>query len=110
MTSKSLVVRIQEYFSNLMKEGKETVEIIEANENVLKIINNIKEQTLNISLEEFARLKDIETRFTILKDQMIHADYCPIHQQIILGIEKECAAKEKELKLEMLPLVGKKKG
>lgn len=109
MHSKSLVVRIQEYFSKLMKEGKETVEIVDANQNILKIINSIDKETLNIALEEYTRLKDIETRFTILKDQMIHADYCPIHQQIILGIENECAAKQKELNLEMLPLVGKKK-
>lgn len=45
--------------------------------------------TIEISVEEYARLKDIETRFTIIKGQMLHAEYCPIHTQIILGIEKE---------------------
>lgn len=42
-----------------------------------------------IPVEEYTRLKDIETRFTILRNQMLHAEYCPIHTQIILGIEKE---------------------
>ena len=65
--------------------------------------------TISISIAEFARLKDIETRFAIMKEQMIHADYCPIHHQIILGIEKECAEKEKQAKLDMMPLVAKKK-
>ena len=55
---------------------------------------------IQISVEEFERLKDIETRFAIIKEQMLHAEYCPIHTQIILGIEKECAAK-KELKLDL---------
>ena len=47
------------------------------------------ENTISISVEEYARLKDIETRFTIIKGQMLHAEYCPIHTQIILGIENE---------------------
>ena len=46
-----------------------------------------------ISIEEYTRLKDIETRFTIIKNQMLHAEYCPIHTQVILGIENEYAAK-----------------
>lgn len=58
-------------------------------------------ETVTITVAEFARLKDIETRFTVLKNQMLHAEYCPIHTQVILGIEKEIAAK-KELKLDML--------
>lgn len=65
--------------------------------------------TIEISLEEYMRLKDIETRFSILKNQMIHADYCPVHQQVIFGIENEYAAKDKELKLDMLPFLGQKK-
>lgn len=81
-----------------MKEIK-AIEIKPMNEN----------KTIEISLEEYTRLKDIETRFSILKNQMIHADYCPVHQQVILGIEKEYAAKDKELKLDMLPFLGKKK-
>ena len=51
-------------------------------------------ETVTITVEEFARLKDIETRFTVLKNQMLHAEYCPIHTQVILGIENEKAAKE----------------
>lgn len=70
----------------------------------------MENNTITISIEEYARLKDIQTRFEILKNQMLHAEYCPIHTQVILGIENECAAKQKELNLEMLPLVGKKKG
>ena len=49
---------------------------------------------ITLSLEEFTRLKDIETRFVIIKEQMLHAEYCPIHTQIILGIEKEIAQKQ----------------
>lgn len=44
---------------------------------------------IEISIDEYTRLKDIETRFTILRDQMLKAEYCPIHTQIILGIENE---------------------
>ena len=68
-----------------------------------------KNNEITISLEEYMHLKDIATRFTILKNQMIHADYCPVHQQVILGIENEYAKKNKELNLEMLPFLGKKK-
>lgn len=71
-------------------------------------LKEMKEKIL-IDLDEYMRLKDIETRFAILKNQMIHADYCPIHQQVILGIENEYAKKNKELNLEMLPFLGKKK-
>lgn len=48
---------------------------------------------MTISIEEYTRLKDIETRFAILKEEMLKAAYCPIHHQIILGIEQEYAAK-----------------
>lgn len=58
-------------------------------------VSNGKEVT--ISVEEYTRLKDIQTRFEILKNQMIHADYCPIHTQIVLGIENEYKKKEIEL-------------
>jgi hypothetical protein len=47
------------------------------------------ENTILLSVREYSRLKDIETRFTILRGQMLHAEYCPIHTQIILGIENE---------------------
>jgi len=52
-------------------------------------IEAIIQNTINLSVEEYTRLKDIETRFAIIKEQMLHAEYCPIHTQIILGIEKE---------------------
>lgn len=57
--------------------------------------------TINISVEEYSRLKDIETRFEILKNQMMHAEYCPIHTQIILGIEHSYEAKQKQAKKEL---------
>lgn len=58
--------------------------------------------TIEVSIEEFARLKDIETRFTILKNQMVNAEYCPIHTQVILGIEHACAKKQ-EIKTDLFP-------
>lgn len=63
-------------------------------------VTKANEKMIMISLEEYTRLKDIETRFTILKNQMLQADYCPIHHQIILGIEKEYKQKE----IELIPL------
>ena len=63
--------------------------------------------TVSISVAEYARLKDIETRFAIIKEQMLKAEYCPIHTQVILGIEQEYAAQQaqaKELKLDLLPV------
>ena len=44
-------------------------------------------QTIEISIEEYTHLKDIQTRFEIIKNQMMRAEYCSIHTQIILGIE-----------------------
>lgn len=58
--------------------------------------------TVNISVDEYTRLKDIETRFAILKSEMLKASYCPIHHQIILGIENEYAAKQ-EIKTDLFP-------
>ena len=49
----------------------------------------MEDKTIKVSVDEYTKLKDIETRFTIIRDQMLHAEYCPIHTQIILGIEKE---------------------
>lgn len=57
----------------------------------------MNKNTIEISIEEYARLKDIETRFAILKEEMLKAAYCPIHHQIILGIEQEYAAKHTEI-------------
>lgn len=58
-------------------------------------------ESIEITVDEFARLKDIETRFKILKQEMLKASYCPIHHQIILGIENEC--KQQEIKTNLLP-------
>lgn len=59
--------------------------------------------TIAITVEEYTRLKDIETRFAIMREQMLHSDYCAIHHQVILGIEKEYAQKTKELQADMFP-------
>ena len=44
--------------------------------------------TIEITIEEYTRLKDIETRFEIVKAELLHANYIPLHEQIIFGIEK----------------------
>lgn len=64
---------------------------------------------ISISVEEYDRLKDIETRFTIMRDELFHLEYIPIHHQIILGIEKEYAAKHREEGIKWDPLNPKKK-
>ena len=56
---------------------------------------------IELTVEEYTRLKDIETRFAIIKEQMLHAEYCPIHTQIILGIEQERKEK-KEFNLDSI--------
>ena len=61
------------------------------------------EPTVEIPVSEYVRLKDIETRFAILKEEMIHSSYCAIHHQVILGIENEYAQKNKELNADMFP-------
>ena len=61
------------------------------------------EATVEIPVSEYVRLKDIETRFAILKEEMIHSSYCAIHHQVILGIEHEYAQKNKELNADMFP-------
>lgn len=63
--------------------------------------------TITISIEEYSRLKDIETRFTILKEDLRHSDYCPIHHRIIAGLEPN-VAKQKELKADLFPAKSKK--
>ena len=62
--------------------------------------------TIEITIAEYARLKDIETRFTIIKKETLYADYIPLHERIILGIEEECKAKQG---IEWDPLNPKKK-
>ena len=67
--------------------------------------NNIIPETkkvIEISIEEYNRLKDLETRFEILRNEMIRADFCPIHHQIIFGIENERTEKGK-LQYDLLP-------
>lgn len=59
--------------------------------------------TIAIPVEEYVHLKDIQTRFEILKNEMIHSSYCPIHHQVILGIEYEYEQKNKELNADMFP-------
>ena len=63
--------------------------------------------TIEITIEEYTRLKDIETRFEIIKKGMLHANYIPLHEQIVLGIEKECATKPG---IDWDPLHPKKEG
>lgn len=62
--------------------------------------------TINISVEEYTRLKDIETRFEILKNQAMNDDFCAKHTQIVLGIEHSYEAKQakKELNADMFPV------
>lgn len=57
---------------------------------------------ITLSIEEYTRLKDIETRFAIIREEMLKAAYCPIHHQIILGIEKEYKQAQ-EIKADLLP-------
>lgn len=64
---------------------------------------------IEITIEEFTRLKDIETRFEIMKNQMMNDSFCPPHIQIILGIEQAYATKQaindlKELNADMFPV------
>lgn len=67
----------------------------------------MNKNTIEISIEEYARLKDIETRFAIMKQEMLKAAYCPIHHQIILGIETEYAQAQ-EIKTDLFPDALKK--
>lgn len=87
----------------LFAEGAEEMKNNNKNEFVAAATVN-KTNTIEITIEEYSRLKDIETRFAILKGSMIHADFCPIHHQIILGIEKEYAQKTKEINADLFPL------
>lgn len=95
-------------------------EINSATESLKKLSNAMKPQPISsnseitISVREYAHLKDIETRFTIIREQMLHAEYCPIHTQIILGIENEYKEPEMRIKnfaldeLVIPPLLKKK--
>ena len=49
----------------------------------------MKEQTISIPVEEYTRLKDIETRFAILKEQMLQMEYFPLHWKSIFGLPTE---------------------
>jgi len=67
------------------------------NENIKANLEEAATPMIGISDEEYSWLKDIETRFTVLKNQMLHAEYCPIHTQVILGIENEYKNKELQI-------------
>lgn len=66
------------------------------------ILESIAGGTIEIDVEEFTRLKDIETRFEIIKKEMLTLEYCPLHTQIILGIESEYAQMH-EIKTDLFP-------
>lgn len=78
----------------LAAKAGEKIELPEAIKSAECLIANIADG-INIPVNEYLRLKDIETRFAILKEQMLRADYCPIHQQVILGITQEYEQKQK---------------
>ena len=76
----------------------------------MKIMFEQEEKTMNkktieITIEEYSRLKDIETRFEILKNQAMNDDFCAKHTQVVLGIEHSYEAKQakKELNADMFP-------
>lgn len=50
--------------------------------------------TITISVAEFSRLKDIETRFEIMRREMLDSAYVPTHYQIILGIKEKIEMKQ----------------
>ena len=79
-------------------KGGNTLEAI-ADGNTLEAIAG---GTIEIDVEEFTRLKDIETRFEIIKKEMLTLEYCPLHTQIILGIESEYAQMH-EIKTDLFP-------
>ena len=64
--------------------------------------------TIEITVEEFARLKDIETRFAIVKEAMMNAEYVSLHMQLILGIKNEYEKLHKEIKTDLFPDALKK--
>lgn len=97
-------------------------EIIEQNESTNLLIGTISDSLsriedalksehpvggITIPMREYARLKDIETRFTIMRGEMINADYVPIHHQILLGIEEEYSNKQAHKKLDADLFPGK---
>lgn len=77
-------------------EEKQTIEGIGASVQITPL------NTITLAIEEYTRLKDIETRFAIMREEMLKAAYCPIHHQIILGIEKEYKQAQ-EIKADLLP-------
>jgi len=66
-------------------------------------VEHREKNEISIPLAEYRRLIEIKTRFEVLQNEMIHASYCPIHHQIILGIEDAYAKKSQELKTDLLP-------
>ncbi len=71
-------------------------------EAIVKVGEEAKTALITIPVEEYTHLKDTETRFTILKNQMMNAEYCPIHTQVILGIE-QAYKQAQELKTDLMP-------
>lgn len=65
-------------------------------------VESREKNEITIPLAEYRRLIEIKTRFEVLQNEMIHASYCPIHHQIILGIEEAYARKSQELKTDLL--------
>lgn len=70
--------------------------------------------TITISVAEFSRLKDIETRFEILRREMLDSAYVPTHYQIIFGIEEEIKKKhpakdflDKDFHIPVIPKLDK---
>lgn len=74
----------------------------QAKESVVSVTVTTK-NAIEISVDEYVRLKDLETRFSILRKNMINAEYCSLHNQIILGIENEYAQRNKELNADLFP-------
>lgn len=59
----------------------------------------MQETTITISIAEYNRLKDIETRFTCIREHYNRAEFIPESTQIILGIEP----KKKEINADLFP-------
>lgn len=84
---------------------------IEEKESIVSVKVETK-NAIEISVYEYVRLKDFETRFLLLRKNMLHAEYCSLQNQFILGIENEYAKRSKEHLenfIQMIPPLGKGK-
>ena len=61
----------------------------------------MEKKTIEITIEEYTHLKDIQTRFEILKNQAMNDEYVSKHTQVVLGIEHSYEAKQKQAKKEL---------